>query len=166
LGEPALDPIEILERLKSEHQVLRWEPLPPDEVPSPRNDQTRVRSSLEYLHHHWALPDQFDPQESGRGLRARLMLLVGRLTYRVLGPYFREERQLLSHLVQVSEALQQRCDYLTLRCEELNREMIERQVAEAENQSKLALWLHLAPPAATKSDRSDDVSAPQPSRSR
>lgn len=154
MGEPPLDPDEILKRLKAEHQVLEWEPLPPDMPPSPRTDRTRVRSSLDYLHHHWALPDEYTASESDQGFRSRLILLFGRLTYRVLGSYLREERQLLAHVVQVAEGLQQRCDDLTIRCEELNRQVIERQVAEAENQAKLALWLHLAPPAATD-DASD-----------
>jgi hypothetical protein len=65
----------------------------------------------------------------------------------VLGTYLREERALLSHLVRVNEALEQRCDELTLRCEQLNQDMVDRQAAEAENQAKLALWLHLDSPS-------------------
>ena len=65
----------------------------------------------------------------------------------MLGTYLREERALLSHLVRVNEALEQRCDELTLRCEQLNQDMVDRQAAEAENQAKLALWLHLDSPS-------------------
>jgi hypothetical protein len=142
-----LNPEEVLERLKAEHLVLQWAPLPPTEMRrTTGTNQTRNRASLEYLHHHWTLPDTFDPAESGSGIRGRIITLFGRLTYRVLGTYFREERTLLSNMVRVNEALEQRCDELTLRCEQLNQDMVDRQAAEAKNQAKLALWLHLEPP--------------------
>jgi hypothetical protein len=154
LGDTALDPEEFLERLKAEHRVLRWEPLPPDQV---RRDtgkqQVRNREDLEYLHRHWALPDTFDPADAGGGVRGRVVGLVGRLVFRVLGRYLREERELISHLVRVNEALEQRCDELTVRCEQLNQDMISRQIVEASNQAKLAAWLHLEPPAAATTDR-------------
>jgi hypothetical protein len=112
-------------------------------------DQSVVdRSSLEYLHHHWALPDGYDTIGVGRGVRSRLVALFGRLTYRVLRTYLQEERALWSNLVQTNEQLAQRCDQLSVRVDELRRDMVDRQVAEAENQTKLALWLHLEPPAA------------------
>jgi hypothetical protein len=153
VGEPALDPEAFLERLKADHRILRWEPLPPDQVPPVReSDQIRSKSSLEYLHHHWALPDTFDPAVAGGGFRGKIVGIVGRLTYRVLSPYLRAERDLLAHVVRINEALEQRCDELTLRYEQLSREMINRQAAEAANQAKLAAWLHLDPPRASSPD--------------
>ena len=134
--------------------VLRWEPLPPDQVRRVAGtQQVRNREDLEYLHRHWALPDTFDPADAGGGVRGRVVGLVGRLVFRVLGRYLREERELISHLVRVNEALEQRCDELTLRCEQLNQDMVSRQVVEASNQAKLAAWLHLEPPEATNIDR-------------
>jgi hypothetical protein len=153
VGEPALDPEAFLERLKADHRILRWEPLPPDQVsPVRESDQIRSKSSLEYLHRHWVLPDAFDPAVAGGGVRGKVVSIVGRLTYRVLGPYLLAERDLLAHVVQVNEALEQRCDELTLRYEQLSREMINRQAAEAANQAKLAAWLHLDPPRASSPD--------------
>jgi hypothetical protein len=147
VGQPALDPQEFLEHLKAEHQVLQWEPLPPDDPARVQaTDQTRTRSSLEYLHRHWALPDAFDPADVGGGVRGRIVSMFGRLTYRVLGRYLREERDLLAHVVRVNEALQRRCDELSQRCQQLGDDMVRRQAAEASNQAKLALWLHLDPP--------------------
>jgi hypothetical protein len=148
VGERAVDPRDLLDRLRGEHQVLQWQPLPPEEPRAPSGEPTSERSSLEYLHHHWALPDEYGPQDSG-GLRSRLEALFGRLTFRVLRPYLQDERRLLSHMVQTNEALAQRCDELARRVEQLSQEITDRQVAEAENQTKLALWLHLEPPAAT-----------------
>ncbi len=145
--QSALDPEEILERLKAEHQVLRWGPLPPEEVrQTKQTDYSHTKKSLEYLHQHWAIPDAFDPAASGGGPRGRILSLFGRLTYRVLAPYFREERGLLSHLVRINEALEQRCDDLARRCQQLEEDILDRQVAEAANQAKLALWLHLEAP--------------------
>jgi hypothetical protein len=136
VGKPGLDPKEFLERLKEEHQVLRWEPLPPNQLrPSSGGEQSRSGGSLDYLHKHWALPDSFPPEDAGRGPKGRLVSLFGRLTYRVLG-----------HVVRISEALERRCDALTLRVAELNLEMVRRQVAEAENQAILAAWLHAESP--------------------
>ena len=147
MGQSALEPEEILGRLKAEHQVLQWGPLPPDEVRRDKEtDHSHRKKSLDYLHQHWAIADAFDPATAGGGPRGRVLGLFGRLTYRVLGPYFREERGLFSHLVRVNEALEQRCDDLTLRYQQLRDDFIDRQVAEAENQAKLALWLHLEGP--------------------
>jgi hypothetical protein len=148
VGQPEVDPQEFLDRMKAEHQVLRWEPLQPDTASrTGDNQQVRDRSSLEYLHQHWALPDQFDPAHAGGGSRGKFVQLFGRLTYRVLGPYFRQERDLLAHLVRVSEALEGRCDELNLRCQQLDQDFVDRQVAEARNLTELALWLHLDHPA-------------------
>lgn len=83
-----LDPEGVLERLRAEHRVLRWAPLPPEPVRRPtERSQVRNRASLEYLHHHWSLPDRVDPAVTGGGVRGRIIALFGRLTFRVLGPY-------------------------------------------------------------------------------
>ncbi len=148
MGQPALDPEEFLRRLKSEHQVLHWEPLPPQQQRRlSESEQSRSRTSLDYLHANWVLPDQFDPAGANGGPRTRVLGLFGRLTYRVLGPYLRRERDLLSHFVRVNEALERRCDDLATRVQQLSEDIINRQAAEARNQAKLALWLHLDPPA-------------------
>jgi len=155
VGHAALDPEEVLERLKAEHRVLTWEPLEPDTVRrAEEGDRVRGRDSLEFIHCHWVLPDGFDPASGGGGgLRGKFISLFGRLTYRVLGSYLREERDLLAHIVRANEALEQRCDELTLRCQQLNQDFVDRQVAEARNLAELALWLHLEPPAATRTGR-------------
>ena len=149
MGQPALDPQEFLEKLKAQHQVLQWEPLPPDDPERIKESgQTRTRGSLEYLHGHWTLPDDFDPADAGvGGIRGKIVTMFGRLTYRVMAPYLHEERDLLGHIVRVNEALQRRCDELSLRCQQLQDEMLRRQAAEASNQAKLALWLNLEPPS-------------------
>jgi hypothetical protein len=160
------DPVEVLKQLKAEHRVLPWEPLPPDKMRTIDAGQARNRAALEYLHHHWTLPDSYDPATAGGGVKGKVIGAVGRLTFRVLGPYLHAERELLSHLVRVNEGLEKRCDELTLRCEQLNQDMVDRQADEAENQAKLALWLSLEPPAATarhtngRADSGDAASPP------
>ncbi len=147
-GPGAVDPTEFLERLKADHQLLRWEPLPPPA--SGRSlgvEQERNRASLEFLHHHWQLPDTYAPEDGGAGLKGKVLGLFGRLTFRVLGRYLRQERDLVSHLVQVSEALERRCDQLTMLIQQLDTEVLDRQVAEARNQAVLAVWLHDRLPA-------------------
>jgi hypothetical protein len=146
---PAIDPLAFLERLKRDHQVLRWEPLLPPEGNRPFGvGQVRSRASLEFLHQHWQLPDSYTP-EGGGGMKGKVVALFGRMTYRVLGRYLREERDLLAHMVRVSEALERRCDQLTMTMHEMHATMVDRQVAEAKNQAALAVWLHAEPPAST-----------------
>ncbi len=149
-----LDPEQFLEALREHHRVLRWEPLPPDEPSRPLGgEQARNRSALAYLHQHWTLPDRFHDEDAGNGLKGRLIGAFGRLTYRVLGRYLREERELLGHMVRISETLEHRCDELTVRIAELNGEVLRRQVAEARNQALLAAWLHAEPPVEDANDR-------------
>jgi hypothetical protein len=162
VGQSAIDPEEFLQQLKEEHRNLRWEPLPPHSIRSPGSDQGRNRRSLDYLHAHWALPDSPDAGAMGGGLRGRALSLFGRLTFRVLGRYLRDERELLAHMVRVNQALELRCDDLTLRCQQLNQDMIDRQVAEAANQAKLALWLHLDPAFAGRTDENGNGRAGAP----
>jgi hypothetical protein len=144
VGEPEVDTVELLERLRTEHLVLRWEPLPADVAkPTAKGDQVRSADSLSYINAHWQLPDHFDSSTAGGGIKGRVIALIGRLTFRVLQPYFRSERDFLSHVVRINNALEFRCDELTLRCEQLSHDMLARQAAEARNLAKLAIMLHL-----------------------
>jgi hypothetical protein len=147
VGQSALDPEEFLRQLRAQKQTLHWEPLPAQEPrPAVGTEQRRSRESLDYLHANWALPDSFDAATVGGGTRGRVLGLFGRLTFRVLGPYLRRERELLSHLVQVNQALESRCDALTVRVEQMAEDDFRRQAAEAANLTTLALWLHLDAP--------------------
>lgn len=60
--------------------------------------------------------------------------LAGRVTFSVLRPYLAEERELLARLVQVCNALADRCD-------ELATVVADRQRAEGENGARLVEWL-------------------------
>lgn len=152
VGQPPIDPEDLLKRLKEEHQVLQWEPLPPTTMAQqPVGESVRNRTSLNYLHHNWALPDTFDPADAGAGPRGRLVALWGKLTFHVLRRYLREERDLIAHMVRVNEGLEQRCDELSLRVQQLRQDMVDRQVADAKNMTKLALWLQLDPPPSAAS---------------
>jgi len=147
VGQPPIDPEELLQRLKEEHQVLQWEPLAPTTMAHQSvGESVRNRTSLNYLHHNWALPDTYDPADAGSGPRGRLVALWGKLTFHVLRRYLREERDLIAHMVRVNEGLEQRCDELSLRVQQLRQDVVDRQVAEAKNMTKLALWLQLDPP--------------------
>jgi hypothetical protein len=147
VGRAARDPNELLEQLQADHQVLRWGPLPPPERSHHGADTLAPdTSSLDYLHQHWAFADSYQATIPSTGLRGKAEALVGRLTYKVLGPYLRQEREFLAHAVQVIDGLDQRCTQLELRNRELAEAMLDRQVAEAENQAKLAVWLHVNPP--------------------
>jgi hypothetical protein len=154
VGEPALDPERVLDRLKENDHRLRWAPLPPNAPgPSPTR-QPSDRRALEYLHTHWELPDVFDPAAAPRGVQGRIVALFGRLTFRVLGPYLRAERELLATLVQVNAELEERCDQLSREYRELSEAVLDRQVAEARNQAELALWLHAREEARGPADAS------------
>ena len=130
-----------MRRLRAPGHGLAWTPLEPDRARHAPAGQDHDRGPLEYLHAHWAPADTFDPATVGGGVRGRVVALVGRITYRVLGPYFRHEREVLAHLVQANEALEQRCDELVRRQHDLEEALVARQVAEARNLSDLAAVL-------------------------
>ena len=143
MGQPALDSEKLLERLRNEHRVLKWEPLPPDTSRSaPKGDQVRSAESLAYINANWVLPHEYEAP-GGAGVKARIVAFFGALTFRVLGPYLRAERDLLSHMVRINNALEHRCDELTMRCEQLSQDMVARQAAEARNLAKLAVLLQV-----------------------
>ncbi|MGP0107733.1 MAG: hypothetical protein ACLPR9_02495 [Acidimicrobiales bacterium] len=146
MSQEGLDPREFLERLQGAHRTLRWAPLPP--APATRRWSEHPMTgeeSLHYLHDHWALPDHVSGTETGGGVRGRIAGLAGRLTFRALGRYLHEERELLAHMVRMNEALARRCD-------ELARAIADRQVADAENQARLAAWLQAEPPPGSRGE--------------
>ena len=138
MEERALDARELIERVKAENRAARWMPLPPSELPASRTPMSE-EESLYYLHRHWILPDRPEPADSGAGIKGRVVHLFGRLTFAVLAPYLRQERELVARMVRMNEALARRCD-------DLAQAMAQRQLAEAENDAKLAALLNRALP--------------------
>jgi len=134
--ERAIDARELVERVHEESRAARWLPLLPTDLPATRAP-AREDESLYYLHAHWSLPDSFDTSAAGGGIKGRILTLFGKITFRVLGKYLKDEHELLARVVRANEAL-------ALRCDELTKAFWERQLAEAENDAKLAAWLHEA----------------------
>ncbi|HLX88823.1 MAG TPA: hypothetical protein VKR22_10270 [Acidimicrobiales bacterium] len=135
--EHGVDPAELLERLHADKRSLIWEPLAPStNLGAWYQRPMQEDAALEYLHQHWALPDRPDSSGVGRGPKGILVRLLGRLAFRVLGPYLRAERELLAHMVRTNDALARRCD-------ELAHAIATRQVDEAENNARLAAWLQV-----------------------
>ncbi len=148
MDEHALDAKELIEHVRQDNRAARWLPLTPTGLPdSPTPMQED--ESLYYLHHHWMLPDRLGPAVIRGGVKGRVIRLFARLTFRVLAPYLREEREFLARVVRTNDALARRCD-------ELVNAMVQRQFAEAENDAKLAAWLHQALPE-TSGDKSAGV---------
>lgn len=75
--------------------------------------------ALEYLHTHWALPDQPPPPPPGPAWRRLAWRVAGRLTFGSLERYLAEERELLSRTVQMADALSRRVDTLENEIEQL-----------------------------------------------
>jgi hypothetical protein len=134
VDERALDARELIERVRAESRASRWMPLPPSDVPAARSP-VREDESLHYLHRHWRLPDRPDPADAADGFKGRVIHLFGRLTFRVLTPYLRQERELIARMVRMDDALARRYD-------ELAEAVAQRQSAEAENDAKLAAFLY------------------------
>jgi hypothetical protein len=131
---PRVDTTELVEQITAKSMSPEWFPLPPaEELENFRQSPVRSEESLDYLHRN-SLPHSPDSQEAGGGIKGRIIRRFGRLTFRVLGPYLREERELLANLVMTNDALARRCD-------ELAKVVADRQVAEAENGAKLAVVL-------------------------
>ncbi|HZU80182.1 MAG TPA: hypothetical protein VE991_09730 [Acidimicrobiales bacterium] len=137
MDDGELDPRELLDRLHEDRRSLAWSPLPPSTSLSLlRQHPVRAEESLAFLHGHWALPDR---PGGGRGPRALLGRLVGRIVFRVLGHYLLQERELLAQVVRTNETLARRCD-------DLATVMAERFAAQAENEARLAAWLDVHVP--------------------
>ena len=135
MDERPLDANELLQHVKNGHRGDQWKPLAPsDELVKWRQWPMRSEASLDYLHRHWALPDSFAREAAGGGMKGRLINVFARLTFRVLGPYLSEEREMIANLVRTTDALAKRCDALA-------EEITGRETAEAENAAQLAAWL-------------------------
>lgn len=137
MEDAVIDPRELLERLHADRRSLVWQPL----GPSPQLTHWRQRPmsdevALEYIHRSWALPDQPDASIAGGGLKGRFRRVLARIVFRILGPYLRSERDLLAHMVRMHDAVARRCD-------ELAAVVADRQVADAENDTRLAAWLQV-----------------------
>jgi len=158
MGSPAIDPEDIIRKLRTPGNALSWTPLEPDRDLHAPGHQDHDRGPIEFLHANWSPADTFDPADAGGGVLGRVVAPFGRLTYRVLGPYFRHQREVVAHLVQANEALERRCDDLVRRQHELEQAVIVRQVAEAQNLSELAVVLDSG--ARRESDPSSGVPSP------
>ena len=146
------DPAELLTQLRADRRQMAWEPLAPERRRQFHSDDLpRTKEALDHLHRHWVLPDS-PSSDRGSGARGLVMHVVGRLVFRVLGPYLREEREFLSHLVRLNDALVKECDELARRCQELADRAVDRQLAEAANLTELAAWID-----ATIGDRSQNA---------
>lgn len=137
MGQPnPVDPRELLERLRRQHDTLRWEPLlPSDDLYRLQERPMREEASLAYLHRNWSLPDSFSARTSGGGMKDRIARRLGGLVFRTMGSYLHAERELIANLVRMNDAL-------AIRCDELTNVVAERQRADAENQAKLAALVY------------------------
>lgn len=136
MGQTSLDPREVLERLRSEHRTLRWEPqLPSDALFRLQDRPMREEDSLRYLHHHWLLPDTYSPAQNGRGIKARMARRFGSLVFRAMKPYLHAEREVVANLVRISDSLAKRCD-------DLAQVVTARQISDAESQARLAALIY------------------------
>ncbi len=96
-------------RRRAELRPPTWPPAPlPGPRPRPRVSEDEA---LGFLHTHWVLPDKGAPAR-GHGWRRKLQERAGRIVFMTLKDYLAQERELLSHLVQVSETLARRVDDL------------------------------------------------------
>lgn len=135
-----VNPRDVMEQLTVHHAPLRWSPTPPSGLIGEWDGhEVRSEGALAYLHAHYLLPNAPTEVMPGRGLRARLGRMVARVMLRVLKPRLEREQDVISHLVEMTEALAKRCD-------ELASVVATQQVQEAANQARLAGWLDAAHP--------------------
>lgn len=110
-GEREPDPRSIVAflRRRASMQTPHW---PSGPLPKPRpRPPVAADPALAFLHAHWVLPDRPSPQ-TGPGWRRRLRAVSARLVFAAMQDYLAEERELLSHLVQVGESLARSIDAL------------------------------------------------------
>ena len=135
--DDAINPAELLERLREDRRRLVWEPMAPlVSLAGLRQQPARAEDSLAYLHRHWALPEAPE-RPAGRGPRALVLKLFARMSATLFRRYFQEERDLLANMVRTTEMLAQRCD-------DLAAVLLEFQAAHAAHDAQLAAWLEVA----------------------
>lgn len=133
MGDVAVEVDEFVRQVKAATDGRVTSP-PPVEPLSRVVDDRRLQDhpGLDFAHRHWALPDQPDP--SGHGRRSRLRRICDRLVFAAMRSYLRDERALMSHVVQLNDALAKRCDelaeaYRTL-LDELDRRFVDTVTAQ------------------------------------
>ncbi len=138
MGRHPVEAHELVEQLRRGRSAeVVWAPLPPEPLPRPDEVEPMVaHTGLHYAHHHTNLPDR---PTAGGGVRGWYRRTVGRMVFGILFKYLREERELISNLVQLNDALAKRCDRQAVELEDLREALDDRAVARAENEADLAL---------------------------
>ncbi len=114
-----------------------WEPPIPGPLSRPApSERMRAHPGLDYAHHHWTLPDQ--PPPTGTDVKGRVRMLAGRAVFGIFSDYLGKERELVSSLVRLGDALAIRCDELTAQLEGLRNELDERTRTRAAADAELA----------------------------
>ncbi len=140
MGDVAVEVDEFVRRVKARADGEAWAPPVPEPLTRAIDDR-RVQDhpGLDHAHRHWALPAQPDQARRGPlgGVRARL----DRLVFGALSHYLRDERELVSNLVQLNDALAKRCDELARAHRDLLQELDARFADVAAGQEHLARTL-------------------------
>ena len=148
MGEAALRASELVEQVRERADRVAWVP-PVHEPLDDSLDDRRLHDhpGLTYAHRHWALPDH--ATESGRGPKAWVRRVVGKLVFHALRHYLQAERELIGNLVRVNDELAKQCDELTEAHHTLVAELDDRFAQAATSQERLATMLdrgaHRAP---------------------
>jgi hypothetical protein len=128
---------DVLEQLTKYHAPLRWAPLAPsDTLEHLGQHPVRAEDALAALHANRTLPGVDEAGAGGR-IRGRLLRRFAHRTDRVMRSRMRQEQDLLSHLIHMTETL-------AVRCDDLSTALAAHQVQEAANQAQLAGWLDAA----------------------
>ncbi|HXP32683.1 MAG TPA: hypothetical protein VN820_01645 [Acidimicrobiales bacterium] len=137
MGDAALEVDGFVRRIKERADQLAWTPPIPEPLERSIDDRRlQEHPGLDYAHRHWALPDQ--PSDPGQGVLARGRGVFGRWVFHALAHYLHDERQLVSHLVQLNDALAKRCDELAQAHRALLQELDGRFAEAATTQEHLA----------------------------
>lgn len=132
-------PVETDELVRQLRQAAArgWEPPIPGPLSRPAPaERMRAHPGLDYAHHHWALPDQ--PPPAGADVKGRVRMLAGRAVFGIFSDYLGKERELVSSLVRLGDALAIRCDELTAQLEGLRSQLDERTRIRAAADAELA----------------------------
>ncbi|MGA2522201.1 MAG: hypothetical protein ABSG81_15450 [Acidimicrobiales bacterium] len=137
MGDVAVEVDEFVRRVKARADRGAWAPPVPEPLTRDIDDgRVQDHPGLDYAHRHWALPGQGG--EAGRGLTARLRGRLGRVVFGAMADYLSQERELLSHVVQLNDALAKRCDELASAHRALLQELDARFAEIAAGQEHLA----------------------------
>lgn len=141
MGNEPVEVDELVERLRESSARASWAPEPP--APFRRagfGDPLDGHPAVDYLRTQWTRGVGREP-EAEAGITGRARALVRKVAFALPRRALLRERELLTELASLTDALVTRCEQLSAEIEDLHVQLRERAVSSTANEARLAAEL-------------------------